>query len=368
MKILMTTDTVGGVLVYTAALAGALRRWNVSILLAAMGGPLSQEWRIHLKALGNVRIFESDYKLEWMDDPWADVANAGRWLMRLCERFTPDVIHFNNYMHALLDWPCPTLVVGHSCVYSWYRDVQGTAPEACWKKYFCCVSRAIKRADLVTAPTWCFLKRLKELYGPFRSNGAIYNGLNSDAADCEMTKEPMIFAAGRLWDQGKNIEILKRVQPLVETPIYTAGSLLHPDGSIADTGNLRHVGLLSAPQMKTWYAKSAVYVLPALYEPFGLSALEAAQAGCALVLADIPSLREVWADAAMFVDPRDAKSIAAALNLLMKDGQLRDDCARRARMRARLYTADKMARRYVAVYSKLMKHEPLYSQTVAAMS
>ena len=60
------------------------------------------------------------------------------------------------------------------------------------------------------------------------------------------------------------------------------------------------------------YAAAAIYALPARYEPFGLSVLEAAQHGCALVLGDIDSLRENWDGAALFVDPDDAGALAAS--------------------------------------------------------
>ena len=63
------------------------------------------------------------------------------------------------------------------------------------------------------------------------------------------------------------------------------------------------LGRLSAGELADWYARAAIYALPARYEPFGLSALEAALSGCALVLGDIPSLREIWGDAALFVPP-----------------------------------------------------------------
>jgi glycogen synthase len=64
-----------------------------------------------------------------------------------------------------------------------------------------------------------------------------------------------------------------------------------------------------------WYARASIYALPARYEPFGLSALEAALSGCALILGDIPSLREVWLEAAPYVSPDDEsapKSFARA--------------------------------------------------------
>ena len=55
-------------------------------------------------------------------------------------------------------------------------------------------------------------------------------------------------------------------------------------------------------------ARTAVFVSPALYEPFGLAVLEAAQAGCALVLSDIPTFRELWDGVALFVAPVIARA------------------------------------------------------------
>ncbi|WP_267126621.1 glycosyltransferase, partial [Xanthomonas sacchari] len=99
-----------------------------------------------------------------------------------------------------------------------------------------------------------------------------------------------------------------------------------------------------------------VYALPARYEPFGLSALEAAQAGCALVLGDIPSLREVWGDAALYVDPDDAQALTAQLQRLIGDPLLRQRMARRAVAQARHYTATAMAAAYRQRYRALIAH------------
>src|SRR5207244_3630962 len=102
------------------------------------------------------------------------------------------------------------------------------------------------------------------------------------------------------------------------------------------------------------FGHAAIYALPARYEPFGLSALEAALAGCALVLGDIPSLRELWDGAARFVPPDDAGALREALRELICDPQLRAGLGIKARRAAEQYTPRKMAGEYLKVYSGMM--------------
>jgi len=94
---------------------------------------------------------------------------------------------------------------------------------------------------------------------------------------------------------------------------------------------------------------------PARYEPFGLAALEAGLAGCALVRGDIPSRREVWGDVAVFVPPDHLDTLAAVLKRLSTDVHWRELMAQRARARALQYTPARMAREYVALYARLRR-------------
>src|SRR5947208_13534633 len=86
--------------------------------------------------------------------------------------------------------------------------------------------------------------------------------------------------------------------------------------------------------MAHWLGRASIYALPARYEPFGLSALEAALSGCALVLGDIPSLREYWDGAAFFCDPENPESLRSALLELIGCDSRRRKLAQAARARA----------------------------------
>ena len=106
--------------------------------------------------------------------------------------------------------------------------------------------------------------------------------------------------------------------------------------------------------MRTWgVARAAIFALPARYEPFGLSALEAACAGAALVLGDIPSLREIWGDAAVFVPPGDPSALRRALASLATDERRRRLLAERGRARGLRMSSARMAAQYDRIYAEL---------------
>src|SRR5207248_1112890 len=96
-----------------------------------------------------------------------------------------------------------------------------------------------------------------------------------------------------------------------------------------------------------------VFASAALYEPFGLAVLEAASAGCALVLSDIPTFRELWEGAATFVDPMDAEGFACAIEDLIGDTAFRVERGSKARATARRYTPERMANHMAAIYRAL---------------
>ncbi len=76
-SVLMTADTVGGVFSYAIELARALAARGVRTSLATLGGPLSAPQREAAGRVPGLAVFESSFRLEWMEDPWDDVARRG---------------------------------------------------------------------------------------------------------------------------------------------------------------------------------------------------------------------------------------------------------------------------------------------------
>jgi glycogen synthase len=351
-RVLMTADAVGGVWTFSVDLAKALGDRGIHVTLAIIGPGPDDEQRAQLSALANVEWVHRPFRLEWMADPWDDVAAAGEWLISLARASEPQVIHLNGYCHATLDWKAPVLVTGHSCVLSWWRAVRGDVAPSEWGHYAARVNEGVRAADLVTAPTAAMLGELDRYYGPLARTAVIANGRPAAAAR-PVDKEPFVLAAGRLWDKAKNISAVCAVAPQLSWPVRVAGDTRGPDGAEVRCEDVESLGRLGPAAMASWMGRAAIYALPARYEPFGLSALEAALAGCALVLGDIPSLREVWGTAALYVAPDNHSMLASALRMLIRDDGLRGAMARRAAARARDLTPERMANSYLDAYAAL---------------
>jgi glycosyltransferase involved in cell wall biosynthesis len=356
-RILMTADTVGGVFDYAAELSRALSRRGVEVLLATMGAPLSPSQVQVLAAIDRLKVFESRFKLEWMEEPWAEVDQAAEWLLEIENTTRPDLVHLNGYAHGAAPWRSPCLVAGHSCVLSWWRDVLGEPAPARLAEYRRRVRRGLRHAGAVVAPSRAMLRSLRALYGSFERGRVIYNG--RDALDFQPAlKEPFVFSMGRLWDEAKNVRLLDEAAAHLPWPVLVAGNV-EQDGARGRNAprRLKHaesLGLLDAQNVRSMLGRASIYVHPARYEPFGLAVLEAALSGCALVVGDIPSLREIWQDAAVYVPIDDAARLARELEGLIEDADRRAFLASRAREVACRFSPERMASRYLSAYREML--------------
>jgi glycosyltransferase involved in cell wall biosynthesis len=364
MKVLLHADAVGGVFTYALELARALARRGVRVVLATEGAALDEDQRAALAGIPGLAHREARYRLEWMDDPWDDVARAGAWLLAVERRERPDVVHLGSYAHGALPFRAPRIVVSHSCVLSWYEAVRGTPAPASWDRYRQEVAAGLRAVDAIVAPTQAMARALTRHHGPIPEPTVILNG-RDPARFRPGEKVPLVLGAGRLWDDAKNVAALLRAAPEVPWAVALAGPVPDPPppqaivhdasraGPLAGSGPARLLGRLPEPALAGWMARASVFAHPARYEPFGLAVLEAALAGCALVLGDIESLRELWDGAALFVPPGDHGALVGALKALAGDRRGREVFAAAARARALRLGPDRMAAGYLALYGAL---------------
>jgi glycogen(starch) synthase len=351
LTVLMTADAVGGVWSFSVRLCAALP--EARFVLATMGPRPCPGQRDEIQALANVTLVESDYRLEWMKDGAADHSESCRWLSQLIKRHGADIVHVNGYAQARLGADRPVLVVAHSDVLSWWQSVhKGRAPPE-WDGYRRRAIAGLAAADRIIAPTTATLHDIQCHYLPLRGNAAVIaNGIDVSAFR-PAAKRPVVLAAGRLWDGAKNLAALDAIAPQLAWPVEIAGEVEHPDGGAQNYVNVHLLGRLDVTGMARRLGCAAIFAAPARYEPFGFAILEAAASGCALVLGNIPSLHENWDGAAVFVDPEDRPTLAAAINELIADAQQRTRLAAAARRRARRFTTARTAGAYAALYQDM---------------
>jgi glycosyltransferase involved in cell wall biosynthesis len=287
--------------------------------------------------------------LDWMAVEPAEILEAGAVLRGLARAHRADVIHLNSpALAGIGGFRVPVVGACHSCLATWWAAVRdGPMPadfrwrsQALWQGMLAC--------NALIAPTAAFAAATALAYEvpvPF----VVRNG-RSPAGLPPAFREPIVFTSGRLWDDGKNIAVLDEAAALIPAPLYAAGPLTGPNVERRTLGHATPLGRLSSDEVAVWLARTSVYASSALYEPFGLGVLEAAQAGCALVLSDIPTFRELWDGAALFVGARDSEGFAGAISRLLSDPAQASALAVQAQRRAAAYSVDAMAAGVLDVY------------------
>jgi glycosyltransferase involved in cell wall biosynthesis len=362
MRVLMTADAVGGVWSYSLDLARLLAARGIEIVLAVMGPEPDAAQRAEAESIPHLELRHRPFDLEWFEHASAaELARSRGWLRDIAEERDIDLVHLNGYAHAAAGWRIPVVVVAHSCVYSWWFAVHGTAPPNEYRIYRQRVAAGLRAASAVIAPTRWMLETLRSIYRlPLTESEVIPNFTLSRARP--VAKEAFVMASGRFWDTAKNLMLLDKIAPDVEWPICVAGNLEGPEVASGAPKNVRTMGQLSRSDVAEWLAKAAMFAHPARYEPFGLAVLEAAMNECALVLSDVPSLRELWEGCAVFANPDEPREWIHKLNVLIANAGERSELARRARRRAVEFVPEMTAVRYLDIYRRVTAGRQAYSR------
>ena len=352
LRVLLTTDAVGGVWRYTVDLAAGLDAAGHACLVLGAGPEPDQAQRAECGAWRRSRLTWTPYALDWTDQTYeARAAQAN--LEAHARHWRADVVHLHLPSQAdSLPRDVTVVAVAHSCHPTWWRAAgQGPMPHA-WRQSFERNRAGLSRADRIIAPSRAHADALRAVYGPLDRLTVIHNA--AGPPEPPATKQPTILAAGRWWDTAKNARTLDQAARDLTWPVAFAGPLTAPEGAKFTPVHARSIGNLTSAELRRQLAMAAIFVSPSLYEPFGLAVLEAAAHRCALVLADIPTFRELWTGAALFADPRDPACFARAIESLATDEPRRHHLAQAAEQTARRFTHERQRRAILAAYEQLL--------------
>jgi glycosyltransferase involved in cell wall biosynthesis len=358
LRLLMTTDAVGGVWTYALDLARGLAAHGVMTTLALLGPTPTLDQAERAASIPGLTLRPTGLPLDWLAKDAAEVTRTGAAIAAMARQLDADLVHLNGpALAAAGSFAMPVVGVCHSCVATWWDAVRtGPLPaDFAWRTDL--LRRGYAACSALTAPSRAFAEATALAYALPRTPTVVNNGrdpLRLPNRGSSNASVGFAFTAGRLWDAGKNLATLDRAAAELALPVVAAGPTDGPDGSRITLPHIRTLGRLDEVALARWLGHAPLYVSPALYEPFGLAVLEGAQAGCPLILSDIPSFRELWDGAAIFVPAEDDAAVAAAITRVAGNPA---GCARLsalARERARRYTVEAMTAAMLDVYLPLV--------------
>ncbi len=348
-RVLITLDAVGGVWRYAVDVARGLDSYGVECLLVGFGPEPDAAQRAEC---GRTELVWTHEPLDWTVPDSAYLDRGRDTLARLAREWNPDILHLNLPSQAVgLPDQCPIVVASHSCVPTWWRAVHGTELPTGWAWQLQRNLAGFERADAVIVPSGSHAAALAAVYDRLPPLHVIYNATAVEPA--HEPKDKRVLSVGRWWDPAKNGAVLDNAAATIVWPVVMAGPLNGPNGEHAAVRNAQTPGALPHADILALMRRSAIVAAPSRYEPFGLAVVEAAISGAALVLADIPTFRELWSGAALFVSPDDSSGWSRALTELAEDTRLCVRLAAEASARAGQFTLLRQAAQLHALYSTL---------------
>jgi glycogen synthase len=368
----------GGTAAHVDGLAHSMANAGHEVVVLTRSAPGTD----HDTTSGGVRVLRADTDMPWLPehDEIALTASANHHLVARTTalgEWRPDIVHAHDWQvawaahtaSALLDVPLVTTLHGTE-----RSRHGGHLPPG-------------KPSDINSIEWWLAFRSRKiiastklmarEIAGGFELDPdlvhRIPNGIDptwwkSDGPDESVIDDeaPLVFTWGRVqYEKGfqvlaRAIATLRTRLPGIECTIAGRGSYLPELQSQIDIGGIGDVvqlpGYLSDHELRATIHRASCVVIPSLYEPFGIVALEALAGGAPLIVADTGGLAELvgGTGSALLFEPGNADELADRIEQLLTDPQL---AARLRTQGAELldatYSWDAIAARTVAVYADI---------------
>jgi glycogen(starch) synthase len=357
MRVLLTTDTIGGGWTFTRELSQELLERGHAVALVSLGREPSvwqREWVNNLETEHGTRFrFEASLApLEWMENNWLAYEDGASLLSAIAHTFNPDILHFNQYCYGALETELPKLITAHSDVLSWAAACRphGLEDNAWLRQYCRLVESGLNGASCVAAPTRWMLDALRKGFDFSRGALTIYNGRTVLNVEAHGRRILRAVSVGRLWDEAKGVNTLLETE--APMPVLVAGEGSEAEGLSNGRCGFQALGRLSEAEVLELFRTSSIYIASSVYEPFGLAPLEAAACGCAIVARDLPSLREVWGNAALYF--ADGAALEQILRRLGDEPEMLHAVQAGCLRRANFLSARRAADSYIATYQRLI--------------
>ncbi len=315
----------------------------------------------------------------WVERMNSDMLAAG---VELGDRIDFDVVHGHDWLvanacdHLAKRFGAPLVTTIHATEHGRHQGWVDKHPQS----YIHGVERWItNRSDRVIACSFYMREQVADIFGVDESRiSVIPNGIDpedlvtQDEAELRRLRsefaapdEKLVLLIGRLvYEKGFQLALEAMPRVVEEVPgtrVLVAGSGTH-EGELhrqaEDLGLMDHgtfLGWIGDDVLHSLYRISDLTVVPSIYEPFGLVALEAMACGCPCIVADTGGLREVvpHEEAGLRFRPRDPEALADVAVRVLSDDELGGRLVEEAYEHLRRFDWNDVAEQTAAVYESL---------------
>ena len=281
------------------------------------------------------------------------------WLPMAASQTGIDLLHMLAFPTPLL-WRGKAVITVHDATPWLHRDTISPGMRYYYGPLY---KQALRRASgIITVSEASRADLVVALGIPPERIHVTHNGVEPSFLDAKAPagpRAPYLLAVGTL-EPRKNIPVLlnafrelraegRDLQLVLVGRQGWADSL--PLGDVA--AYVRLTGSVPDAELAELYAGASCFVLPSLYEGFGLCLAEAMAAGTPAVASDIPALREVGGDSVRYAPPDSPRAFADAIRQALDEREQSAALAQRARTRARGFSWDACGTETLDVYRKL---------------
>lgn len=328
-------------------------RYVFSLISEMMKQPLRDDERVVLyssREIEDLGSLPEGWTWKIVRWPFAKGWTHGGLSIELLTR-TPDVFFSPAHEIPILHRPVKIVSTIHDVAFRRFPDLY--APGST-KRQEWAVSRAVRQASRIITVSQTTKDDLIDLYRvPERKITPIHlcndrdtSGSGDVLARLGLESIPYVLSISRL-EKKKNIVTLvkaftrlKEAGGVKDTKLVLVGSYGYGreeiEAAIATStvkSQIIVTGYLEDADAATLMSRASAYAFPTHYEGFGIPALEAMSAGVPLIASDVPALREVSADAALFVRADDVDGWSRALNMVLRDPVIAEDLIVRGKER-----------------------------------
>ncbi len=239
-----------------------------------------------------------------------------------------------------------------------------------FRYYHFMMPRIAKKSHAVITVSEFSKREIKDVYGLpdekiYVVNGAIPH--RSNLSDEEILQYEPESTAGRYILTVSSMDPRKNFVRLVEAfdklkdksvKLYIIGMQFKafntPDLQKLVGENVVMPGYVDDEQLHQLYRDALFSIYPSLYEGFGFPPLESMSYGCPVIASDIPALKEVSGEAALYANPMDIDDMVEKMNHLVEDDILRQQLKRKGLEQVKKYSWDRSAEKVLQVVNRFL--------------